>query len=319
MSTLPDELRLAVVVALAALAFISSLALSRRFVRDDPIQPLLDAFLLTYLIQYLSVGLPGCCGILNACSIAISAIVLSSLMWLIRPKPNDGTVPSTAMTPTETWTLAACALFIFGEVAAAVHGQAYLPPMANDALTYHLPAAVSWLQSGRLGLYDVWFYNPANTYSPPAGSMFIAWLLAPLGNDALARFVQAPALLFVFLGLIQLCRACGTNIIVASLIATGAALSRPFVSQSILAKDDLFMAGFFQAFVVGVAHANRPDRLAPCRVGIALGLLFSMKYTVLLSAPLIMLLLDAQPRKRLIPALIIAAVIASPWYLRISG
>ena len=61
---------------------------------------------------------------------------------------------------------------------ALVYSQRLCPPLATDALTYHLPAAVFWLQKRRIVLFQTWFFNPANTYSPLAGSMFMTWLLA---------------------------------------------------------------------------------------------------------------------------------------------
>src|SRR5699024_7835113 len=123
--------------------------------------------------------------------------------------------------------------------------QRQLPVISNDALTYHLPAAVEWLQKGRLALYEAWSYNPANSYSPLAGSVFLAWLMAPMGNDVLARFVQVgPAVLFL-VAMINLCRALGARVGAAALIAAACVVARPFMSQTILAKDDLFVAAFF--------------------------------------------------------------------------
>ena len=39
------------------------------------------------------------------------------------------------------------------------------------------------------------------------GSTFVAWLMGPMGNDVLARFVEVPALVFLFLAVVQLARA----------------------------------------------------------------------------------------------------------------
>jgi 4-amino-4-deoxy-L-arabinose transferase-like glycosyltransferase len=314
-----DELRLAAILALSAFVIRVRTGVVAPARRDDPIQALLDAFLLTYLVQYVAVGLPGMLGVLNFGAIAAVALAASGAMWFIR----GSDLPTPKLDARAWWVLGACMLFVIGEVAGMVYGQAYLPPLANDALTYHLPAAVSWLQSGRIDLYQTWFFNPANTYSPLGGSIFITWLLAPIGNDALARFTQAPVLLFIFVGMVQLCRALGANILAAALIAAGAVLSRPFVSQAILAKDDLFVAAFFLAALVGLARARAGarDPLVPWRIGIALGLLFSIKYTVWLSAPLLVLLIDAPVRARWRAArwtiaIVSAAAIASPWYLR---
>ena len=73
-------------------------------------------------------------------------------------------------------------------------------------MTYHLPAAAQWLRTGTLGVFETWFYNPANTYSPLAGSIFIAWLIAPFHSDLAARFVEVGPLLMIFWAVLSLSR-----------------------------------------------------------------------------------------------------------------
>src|SRR5207302_11316081 len=99
-----------------------------------------------------------------------------------------------------------------------------------------------WRQTGRLGLFPTWFFNPANTYSPLAGSTFIAWLIAPFDMDIVARFVEVPALIVVGIGVFQLCRQMGVEPAIAGLIAAAAVLARPMFFASIMGKDDLFVA-----------------------------------------------------------------------------
>jgi hypothetical protein len=212
-------------------------------------------------------------------------------------------------------------VFVACYVACAVWNQRVIPQIANDPLTYHLPAAVQWLQQGRLTPYETWYYNPANTYSPLAGSTFIAWWLAPLGNDVLARFAQAPALLLLFVAMVQIIRALGISTTLAALIATGAVTSRPFISQTILAKDDLFVAAFFAAAVAGLTRVKLSDRLGPWRIGVAVGLLLATKYTALVSIPILLLAIDAPrrvgwKRREWFIAIACALVLAGPWYLR---
>lgn len=313
----PDELRLAAAIAISALVFVSCLRTARRLVPGDPVQTLIDALLLWYLAQYLAVGAAGLLGVLNFATICAAAIALCAAMSLIPGSP----LPHAKLAAAEGWVLGAAMTFVAAEVVAAIAGARLLPPLANDALTYHLPAAVSWLQSGRLSLFDTWFHNPANTYSPLAGSMFMAWLIAPLGNDAVARFVQAPAMLFVLLAMVQLGRALGASVAVSAIVATAAVLSRPFVSQSILAKDDLFVAAFFVSALVALTPDRLSERIGAWRVGIALGLLLATKYTVLMSLPLLALMLDGPARGgwrawQWAIALLVILILAGPWYLR---
>src|SRR5262245_20761038 len=186
-----------------------------------------------------------------------------------------------------------CLLFILGYIGGVVSIGRYSSVLQDDALTYHLPAAVQWLRTGHLGLYTIWFFNPANTYSPLGGSTFMAWLIGPMHNDLLVRWVQAPPLVMIFFALVELCRALGVGTSIGAVVATGAVLSRPFVSQSLEVKDDLFIAAFFLAAVAGCQRTKLQDRLGPWRVGVALGLFFAIKYTAILTAPLFLLLIDA--------------------------
>jgi hypothetical protein len=215
----------------------------------------------------------------------------------------------------------ACLLFVLGYFCGLIYTQSSAPLVGDDALTYHLPAVGEWMQTGRIGLCNTWFFNPANTYSPLAGSTFLVWLIAPIGSDQLAQFVQMPALILVFLAIVRIARSLGVRLSVASIAATGALLSRPFISEAILIKDDHFIAAFFLAIVAGLTSERMKDRLGPWRIGIALGLFFATKYTALLTAPLLLLAIDAPFRAgwKWHHWLIFAAcvfAIAAPWYLR---
>src|SRR5258708_18924921 len=199
-----------------------------------------------------------------------------------------------------------------------------LPVLDTDAMTYHIPAAVHWLQQGRLALFPGWFFKPAHSFSPLAGSTCIAWVLAPMGSDVLARFAQAPALVLLCLAMIELCRSLGMSGVGASLVAVATALSRPFISEVLLAKDDIFLAAFFIVAVAGFGSPAR-DRFRPWRIGIALGLAMATKYTALFSMPILLLLIKLPQRRgqpsparrgrQLAIALSLVLLTAGPWIL----
>jgi cytoskeletal protein RodZ len=208
-------------------------------------------------------------------------------------------------------------LFVVGYVASLVLHQRTLPVISNDAITYHLPAAVQWLQTGRMGLYEAWYYNPANSYSPLGGSVFLTWLMAPMQNDSIARFVGVGPLLMLLIAMLNLCRRFGMASGVAALVAATCALARPFASQAILAKDDLFVAAFFVLAVDALSRHRLSTRSGPFRAGIALGLLLAMKYTVLFSVPLLFLMFNrAWTIRRLLVIAGVVLLVAGPWYLR---
>ena len=258
-------------------------------------------------------------GALTPWSVAVTAVLGCALLGAVaREKPVP---PRHGARRRPEWIAIGCVVFVCCFVGVLIRKQWILPPVANDPLTYHLPAAVEWMQSGRIGLYETWFYNPANTYSPLAGSAFVAWWMAPMQSEVLARFVQAPAVLLLLVAMIQFVRALGVSTTVAALIATGAVTSRPFISQAILAKDDLFVAAFFACTCAALTRVKLTDALGPWRLGIALGMLLATKYTALLGLPLLILAIDAPARsgwraRDYVLAALCAFALAGPWYLR---
>jgi hypothetical protein len=324
---LSNELRLLYAILLHALPFAAAYLLAGRWAGGDPIQRMLDSLLLLLAVEYIAIGLPGVLGTLSPLTATAVALLAGTAMawagWRRSPPPSP---TADLQSQGARWIFGACALFVITYSLACVFNQRLMPPMADDGLTYHLPAAVQWLQDGRISLYPVWFFNPANTWSPLAGSAWMAWLLMPAGNDVFARFVQLPALWVIFLAMIQLGRALGADLITASLVAVAAVLSRPFIGQVVLVKDDLFVSAFFMIVVAGLGYGPAArDRFSGWRIGIALGLFLATKYTALLSLPLLLLMADAPWRaqtrtgwgwKRWVPAAMVPLLLAGPWYLR---
>jgi hypothetical protein len=315
-----DELRLAHLVGLNALMLGVCVWTARRFSRDR-FQNVSDALLLWYAVQYVAIGAPGMAGMLNASSATFTAVALLALLWLATRGLEPPADADEYVAALDRWAPRICALFVPIYIAVRTWDEAYSAVMATDSLIYHFPAAVDWLQSGRMGLHETWFHNPANTYSPLAGSIFIAWLVAPMGNDVAARFAQAPALVLLHFGVQQLLRSLGVRRSPAAICAATAACSRSFFNQAFIGKDDVFVAAFFIAIAAAAAHERLRDRFGPWRVGLALGLLMATKYTVALSLPALMLLCDAPFRaawsaRRWSAAACCAAVLGGPWYVR---
>ena len=312
-----DELRLLYAFLLNAAVLWAGWRAGRRLNPDDRLAAAGDACLVYYLIQYLAVCVPGLVSALHPLTIAAMAIVLAGAIGLaasrIKPPPSIS-----ASTPFRSQlTLIATCVFIASYLIGLIWHQRPVPVMSNDAITYHMPAAVQWLQTGRLGLYEAWYYNPANSYSPLAGSAFIAWLVAPLGNDVIARFVQVGPLVMVFIALLNLCRRLGTDLGVAAIVALIVVMIRPFMSQAVLSKDDLFVAAFFVMAVDALSRERLEGRFGPLRAGVAIGLMLATKYTVLLSFPLLLLTINrAWTWRRVAIMLFCALILAGPWYAR---
>jgi hypothetical protein len=272
------------------------------------------------LIQYVVVGIAGVLGFFSAGYLTAGAVAASVGVWIwagVFPRFAGDLQISRAQ---RRWGVGVCA-GAFGFLGAMIFAQRFCPPLATDALTYHLPSAVLWLQEKRIAFFQTWFFNPANTYSPLGGSMFIAWLMAPMGNDALARFVQVEAWGLTLFAVMGICRGAGAPVAAAALAGVGAALSRPFISESILAKDDLFVAGFYLCAVGALARQRLMGKFGAARLGVAVGLMLGMKFTALMMLPTLALGVDAPVRagwrwRKWGTAIGCAAVIAGPWYLR---
>jgi hypothetical protein len=313
-----EEFRLLFAALLNALVLWASWRFAKRM-NDDKLDAAGDTLLLYYLVQYLSVGIPGAVRALHPLTIGAVALVCSGIIglagsWKRRPRPQFTPTP---IPPRLIMISLATGAFALAYAIALAWHQRFLPVLSNDAITYHLPAAVQWLQTGRLGMYEAWFYNPANSYSPLAGSTFIAWLIAPMGGDVFARFVQFGPWVMLFIVTMNVCRRLGADVAIAALVAAALMLSRPFASQTILAKDDLFAAAFFVLAIDAFHHERLARRFGPWRLGIAGGLLLATKFTVLLSLPIFILMLHrGWTWRRLSIAAACATLLAGPWYLR---
>lgn len=325
-SLLCDELRLGYCLAIIIVVMIGSWRVSRRFggQADDPLHTAADAILGSLAIIYVSVGLPGILGLLYPAVIAFTALGSGAALWRFGNAtpvmPTPGPTPTLRVSFPDRWVPTTCLTLLLAYLVVLVIQQAYLPVLSIDALIYHLAAPVQWLQRHRIGLFPVW-YQPPNAYSPLAGSTYSAFLLGIMGNDVLARFVQMPAIVLLFLATYRSAIALGVGRASAALVACGVVLSRPFISHASLAKDDLFACAFFMATVYALSPMALRQRLGPWRVGIALGLFLAVKFTVLLSLPMLLLAIDAPwranwRRSQWAIAAGLVAMLAGPWYLR---
>jgi hypothetical protein len=98
-------------------------------------------------------------------------------------------------------------------------------------------------------------------------------------------------------------------------------MSRPLLGEAIIAKDDLFVTGFFAAAVAALAPRNLKAALGSWRAGLALGMTLACKYTVLLACPLFVFVVDGPFRagwksRQWIIAIVTCLVLFAPWYVR---
>lgn len=152
------------------------------------------------------------------------------------------------------------------------------PPLAWDALTYHLPRAAEWVQHGTFaplpGPDAAVYYN----HFPPYGEVYFAWALAAAGTDAWLFAIGAWAWAGVWLGGYGLARTLGAQpgpaaasaFAGACLPAVASLVSANYVDNAALAT--LLVALTFTLRMLDTWRAA--DALA---AGLAVGLLVGTK------------------------------------------
>lgn len=100
---------------------------------------------------------------------------------------------------------AAFALLAGWSVAAAWLGSA-IPSDGRDTLTFHLPEAVRWLQTGTIWRVDQFEPLLANAYYPQNGDALNLALLVPFHSDAFVRVLSVASLLVLALAVYALAR-----------------------------------------------------------------------------------------------------------------
>lgn len=152
------------------------------------------------------------------------------------------------------------------------------PPLAWDALTYHLPRAVEWVQHGTLSPLPGPDASAYYTHFPPYGDAYFAWALVAAQTDAWLFAVAAWTWAGVWLGGYSLARTLGATRAAATAAAFAGACLPAVASFVSAAYVDNAALG---TLLVAVTFALRllatwrvPDALV---AGAAFGLLTGIK------------------------------------------
>ena len=165
---------------------------------------------------------------------------------------------------------------------------AVLPPFAYDALSYHLPAVASWVQSGRIAPNPYAFC--CGRY-PSNAEVLFAWPTVLLGRDTVTDGAQVVALLLGALAVAALARSAGVTRAGALTASALFALTPIVLTQANTDYNDLTAAAFFLASLACSARA-RAALVLPA--GLAAGLVLGTKpngaaFAVLALVPLLAL------------------------------
>jgi len=216
-------------------------------------------------------------------------------------------------------------LALLAAVGVALIAELYVglarPPLNGDDLGYHLPFAVTWLQTGNLFATRApfWFY-------PGGSELFVFWLLAPFRNDLFISLQNWPFLTLIVVSIYALARRAGLGVawgIYSALFFLGIrALHFQMNSQN----NDLILAALFLAAVSMLLVYDRAQVVGSLAlVGLAMGLMMGVKYNgfyyvALLLVAYVFLIGRRQPLGQTVRHLLLMVAIASLlggfWYVR---
>jgi 4-amino-4-deoxy-L-arabinose transferase-like glycosyltransferase len=221
----------------------------------------------------------------------------------------------------------ACALLLLtlGEIIWVAFLAYLLPSHDYDALTYHLPSAVAWIQAQKIGIspYSIW----SNGY-PANAELFFAWLILFLHTDVLVRMGQLIFAIGGMLAVVGLGRSSGlkcTSALAAGCLffLTPIVLLQAISNYVDVAFASMFLVCFYFLFRY-IEHQSKADLLlAGLAGGITLGIKSSglayvgISLLVLLVVSLYRRQLNFKQTTRLL--LVLGApllLLGSYWYLR---
>lgn len=233
------------------------------------------------------------------------ALAAAFAFWRLRGRQLPR-VPRPQLATLRRYPLLTCFSFI---IVCALAYEAFIafttPPDNTDALTYHLPRAVEWLNLHSLS------YFPATTARenafPLNAELGVLFTFVFSGRDtfaALPQFASELAILAAVYGCARRLGYAAPGALFAGLLT----LTLSEISlEAVTAQNDLVVAAFLAAAAFFVLGTERPDRvLAALSTGLAVG----TKLTALFALPILALLaLAAIPRRRL-PGLVALTLVA---------
>ncbi len=139
---------------------------------------------------------------------------------------------------------------------ATLAGALCAPPNTWDALTYHLPRVMHWLQNQSVEAFPT--FNYKHVAYPPGSSYLVATTVALTGDDHLALLPQWLAFTGCLAAASRIARRAGGGDVGVALAALAVATMPMAIAQSMTAQNDLLVACWILAFAWCAA---RPDYL----------------------------------------------------------
>jgi hypothetical protein len=162
-----------------------------------------------------------------------------------------------------------------------------------DAVSFHLPVAVQWFQSGNTRIFPYETPVSLSAHYPGNAELLALWLLIPVGRDFLVQLASLPGLLLLVVATACVARSLGAR----PIAAVGAALVVPALARALSElvgtnMQDLLSTGAMVAAAAFAARQwKRPAKANLAVGGLAAGLAVGTRYSMLLAAPVLLVLL----------------------------
>jgi hypothetical protein len=224
--------------------------------------------------------LAGALTILSRWVVAAGALAVVGAVWRLVPYTRSGDRESpTRVPPTGVLSgaLGAVALTAFAAYSLYFLKRNYSTPLLSiDALSFHLPGAVRWMQAG-----SIWQINeflprfPTGAY-PNNGDAVSLALMLPWHSDAFVRLAEVPWLALTGVAMyaiaIELRVSRGTALLFAAMVLAVRAVTSFALDQ--FDPDTFLLATFGCAALFLVRNLRHRDRAESTLAGVGLGLAF---------------------------------------------
>ncbi|MCO5171576.1 MAG: hypothetical protein M9894_35180 [Planctomycetes bacterium] len=174
--------------------------------------------------------------------------------------------------------------FALAGVAALLAHLRHTPVLGTDALLYHLPMAVWWLQAGWLTPVDLPFHGGGIEHGPALSQTLQLLLLRLAGDDGLVWLLQPACLLLLVVVFLRSARLVGASRPVAAGLGGLLALCPPFFVNAQLQQADLLLCLGGALALHGALCLRRRPAPGLVLVGLGLGVALATKGTATLTA-----------------------------------
>jgi hypothetical protein len=251
------------------------------------------AFALLTIASMLLVHLvPLTLGVLSRGTVLVSAVVLlAAVRRLVPAARSQSTEPAPEPPPASgiaSRVLAGCGVLLtIGYALAFLHSFATVHPVSPDALNFHLPGVIRFIQSGTL--WQTTNYLPGWAFGnyPQYGDLMLLAGVLPWHSVALVRFVDPLLLAVAGVSVYAIARELHAPAPLSALAACAVVAIKPAVGPALVEvmTDPTFLAGFGAGSLFLIRHWRTGRRSDLVLAGVGLGIAFGTKWYGLSDVP----------------------------------